>query len=128
MPEFKGLEADKQTRVTGRLDHQKSGLDSITMIAVLQNKANHAHSTLLAELIAEVDRLARPPQEPFKPAPGVNDPPAPAPQAPTYINAAQIKVPFTKAYLSDDADVADYLDEFKKTLLAEIHAGKKVIV
>ncbi|WP_299416771.1 BREX system P-loop protein BrxC [uncultured Sulfitobacter sp.] len=128
MPEFQGLEADKQTRITGRLDHQKAGIDTITMIAVLQNKANHAHSTLLGELIAEVDRLARPPQEPFKPAPGVNDPPAPAPQAPTYINAAQIKVPFTKAYLSDDADVADYLEEFKKTLLAEIHAGKKVIV
>jgi len=128
MPEFQGLDADKQARITGRLEAQKSGLDSVTMIPVLQNKATHARSTLLAELIAEVDRLARPPQEPFKPAPGVNDPPAPAPQAPTYINAAQIKVTFSKAYLSDDADVADYLDEFKKTLLAEIHAGKKVIV
>jgi hypothetical protein len=37
-------------------------------------------------------------------------------------------VPFTKAYLSDDTDVADYLEELKKTLLAEIQAGKKVIV
>jgi hypothetical protein len=58
----------------------------------------------------------------------VNDPPAPAPQAPIYINVEQIKVPFTKAYMSDEADVADYLEELKKTLLAEIHAGKKVIV
>jgi hypothetical protein len=67
MPEFQGLEADKQTRITGRLDHQKSGLDSISMIAVLQNKANHAHSTLLGELIAEVDRLARPRKNPSNP-------------------------------------------------------------
>jgi len=128
MPEFQGLDAVKQARITERLDRQKSGLASVTMIPVLQNKAHHARGSLLAELIAEVDRLARPPQDPFKPPPGVNDPPAPALQAPTYINAAQIKVPFPKAYLSDDADVAEYIDELKKTLLVQIHAGKKVIV
>tara|TARA_R110001599_G_scaffold218791_2_gene417078 strand:- start:15487 stop:19014 length:3528 start_codon:yes stop_codon:yes gene_type:complete len=128
MPEFQGLDAEKQTQITGRLDREKAGLDTITLIPVLQNKANHVRSSLLAELIAEVDRLARPPQTAFAPKPGVNDPPAPAPQAPTYVNASQIKVPFTKAYLSDDEDVTDYLNELKKTLLAEIHAGKKVIV
>jgi hypothetical protein len=125
MPEFQGLDADKQARITGRLEAQKSGLDSVTMIPVLQNKANHARSTLLAELITEVDRLAVP-ATPVLTPPGI--PPVPDRPPQTYINAAQIKVPFSKAYLSDDADVADYLDEFKKTLLAEIHAGKKVIV
>ena len=35
---------------------------------------------------------------------------------------------FAKPYLADDADVDAYLEELKKTLLAEIHAGKKVIV
>ena len=39
-----------------------------------------------------------------------------------------MKVAFAKPYLSDDADVADYLEEFKKTLLEQIQAGKKVIV
>jgi hypothetical protein len=128
MPEFQGLDADKQARITGRLEREKTGLDSITLIPVLQNRSNQVRHSLLAEIITEVDRLGRPPQSLITPPPGVNDPPAPAPQAPTYVNAAQIKVPFSKAYLSDDADVADYLDEFKKTLLAEIHAGKKVIV
>ncbi len=128
MPEFQDLDGDKQARITDRLEREKAGLDTVTLIPVLQNKTNHARTNLLAQLIAEVDRLARPPQEPFEPGPGVNGQPTPAPQAPTYVNASQIKVAFTKAYLSDDADVVDYLEEMKKTLLAQIHAGKKVIV
>ena len=39
-----------------------------------------------------------------------------------------IKVSFGKPYLSGDADVDQYLEEMRKTLLAEIRAGKKVIV
>ncbi|MDU8911581.1 BREX system P-loop protein BrxC [Aestuariicoccus sp. MJ-SS9] len=128
MPEFQGLDADKRARITGRLDREKAGLDTVALIPLLQNKANHARTGLLAETIAEVDRLAHPPQQRFDPAPGVEDPPAPAPQAPSYVNASQIKVPFTKAYLSDDTDVDAYVDELKKTLMAEIRSGKKVIV
>jgi hypothetical protein len=33
-----------------------------------------------------------------------------------------------EAYLTNNADVDDYLDELKKTLLEQIHAGMKVIV
>jgi hypothetical protein len=128
MPEFEALDPDKQARITTRLNSQKTGLDSINLIPLLQNKTMQARSNLMAEIITEVDRLAHPPQTPFTPAPGVEEPAAPAPQAPSYVNAAQIKVAFAKPYLSDDADVADYLDEFKKTLLEQIHAGKKVIV
>jgi len=128
MPEFQGLDADKQARITNRLDREKAGLDTVSLIPVLQNKAIHVRTGLLTEVIAEVDRLARPPQESFTPAPGVNEAPAPAPQATTSIHVSQIKVLFPKPRLSDDADVDQYLEEMKKTLLAEIHAGKKVIV
>lgn len=125
---FQGLDADKQARITDRLEQKKAGVDTITLIPVLQNQAMHARTNLLAEIITEVDSLAHPPVSTFTPPPGVNDPPAPAPQAPSYVNAAQIKVAFPKPYLSDDADVSDYLEEFKKTLLEQIRAGKKVIV
>ncbi|MEP2680284.1 MAG: BREX system P-loop protein BrxC [Sulfitobacter sp.] len=128
MPEFQALDSDKQARLTARLESQKTGLDSVNLIPLLQNKEMHARSNLTGEIIAEVDRLAHPPQAPFTPAPGVKEPAAPAPQVPSYVNAAQMKVTFAKPYLSDDADVADYLEEFKKTLLEQIHAGKKVIV
>lgn len=128
MPEFQGLDADKQARITNRLEHEKAGLDTIALIPVLQNKANHVRTSLLAEMIAEVDRLARPPQETFKPAPGVNDPVARAPLHPTTVLASQLQFTAPKTRLADEADVDQYLVELKKTLLAEIHAGKKVIV
>jgi len=128
MPEFQGLEADKQARITGRLEREKSGLDTVALIPVLQNKANHARTGLLADLIAEVDRLAQPPQDPIKPAPGMNDPAARAPQAPTTVLASQLRFAAPKTLLADEADIDQYLQEMKKTLLAQIQAGKKVIV
>jgi hypothetical protein len=128
MSDYTGLDTDKQARVKTRLEAHKSGLDSITLIPLLQNKANSARTTLLTETIAEVDRLAHPPQTAFTPKPGMDEAPARAPQAPSYVTATEIKVPFAKPYLSNDADVDDYVAQMKTTLLEQIHAGKKVIV
>jgi protein tyrosine phosphatase len=54
----------------------------------------------------------------------VGRPPIP----PAYINASDIKVAYPHPYLAKEADVDHYLDELRKTLMAEIAAGKKVIV
>ena len=56
------------------------------------------------------------------------DRPASAPQAPTTVLASQLKVKAPKTLLTDETDVDQYLNELKKSLLAEIAAGKKVIV
>jgi hypothetical protein len=127
MPDFQTLDPDKQARITTRIESHKAGLDTVTLIPVLQNKVTQIRSNLLAEVIGQIDQLARPASSPIA-QPGVSDPAVPAPQAPSYIKADQIKVSFDKPYLSDDADVDQYLEEMKKTLLAEIRAGKKVIV
>jgi len=37
-------------------------------------------------------------------------------------------VAFAKHYLTEEADVEQYVQEMKKTLLEQINAGKKVIV
>ena len=68
-----------------------------------------------------------------EPAGGVAERPAapyvpPTPAMPQYIKAQSITVSFAKTYLEDEDDVTRYLDAMKKTLLAEIGAGKKVIV
>jgi len=127
MPDFQALATEKQARITARIESHKTGLDTVTLIPVLQNKVTQIRSNLLAELIGQIDQLARPAPSPFA-QPGASEAPAAPPQAPSYIKADQIKVNFDKPYLSDDADVDQYLEEMKKTLLAEIRAGKKVIV
>jgi protein tyrosine phosphatase len=54
--------------------------------------------------------------------------PAPAPRPPSYVNASDIKVAYPRPYLAEEADVDQYVNELRKTLMAEIAAGKKVIV
>ena len=51
-----------------------------------------------------------------------------APRPPSYVNASDIKVAYPRPYLAEEADVDQYVNELRKTLMAEIAAGKKVIV
>jgi len=71
--------------------------------------------------------MAQPPA-PTPPDPGMNERPAPALRPPSYVNAADIKVAYPRTYLAEEADVDQYVNELRKTLMAEIAAGKKVIV
>lgn len=125
-PEFQALSADDQAHIKRNIDSHKSGLDSVKMIPILRDRANGAKLDLLPRILAEVERLSRP-AAPAQPNPGMGEAPAPAPQ-PTYVNASEIKVSFSKHYLTEEADVEQYVQEMKKTLLEQIRAGKKVIV
>jgi hypothetical protein len=125
-PEFQALSADDQAHIKRNIDSHKSGLDSVKMIPILRDRANGAKLDLLPRILAEVERLSRP-AAPAQPNPGMGEAPAPAPQ-PTYVNASEIKVSFSKHYLTEEADVELYVQEMKKTLLEQIRAGKKVIV
>lgn len=125
-PEFQALSADDQAHIKRNIDSHKSGLDSVKMIPILRDRANGAKLDLLPRILAEVERLSRP-AAPTQPSPGMGEAPVPAPQ-PTYVNASEIKVGFAKPYLTEEADVEQYVQEMKKTLLEQIRAGKKVIV
>lgn len=127
MPDFQALDTDQQARITARIDSHKAGLDAVTLIPVLRDRANGARTNLLSDVVTELDRLARPAAAP-EPQPGMSDRPAPAPQPPTTVLASQLKVTAPKTLLTDAADVDQYLEALKETLLVEIRAGKKVIV
>lgn len=127
MPDFQSLDANDQARIAARIESHKADLDTVTLIPVLRDRANGARTNLLSDVVTELDRLARPAPAP-DPQPGKGERPAPAPQAPTTVLASQLRVAAPKTLLTDEADVDEYLEEMKKTLLAEIRAGKKVIV
>jgi hypothetical protein len=136
--EFRALDEGKQQRVRDGLAAHQARLSTQTHIAVLRDRATGVRSDLLADTLNQITALApapapyvtpqspggqmdeAPPKAPLTPA-------KPAPK-PTYIKAQSIPVPFTKSYLEDEADVIRYLDAMKTTLLAEIAAGKKVLV
>ena len=124
-PEFQALAPEEQSRIQRSIDAHKAGLDGVKMIPILRDRANGAKLDLLPRILAEVERLSRPASPP--PTSGRGEPPAPPP-TPTYVNASEIKVAFAKHYLTEEADVEQYVEEMKKTLLEHIRAGKKVII
>src|SRR5690606_4640464 len=126
---------EQQTRIRDELTAQKSAVASQTLIPALRHRATEVRSNLLAGTLTRIAELtpAPAPSPTPQPAGGVAEAPAkpyvpPAPTKPLYVNAQSITVSIGKTYLEDEDDVTRYLDEMKKTLLAEIGAGKKVIV
>ena len=135
--EFRALTPEQQARIREGLAAEKSGLASQSLIPALRHRAIEARSNLLADTLTRIAELtpapAPAPTPQPQPAGGAGEAPAvpyvpPAPVKPQYIKAQSITVSFAKTYLEDEDDVTRYLDEMKKTLLAEIGAGKKVIV
>lgn len=123
-PEFLALTPDEQGTIKRSIESQKAGLEAVKMIPILRDRANGAKTDLLPAILAEVERLRHSAVEPDL---GSGQPPVQPPQ-PTYINASEIKVSFTKPYLTEEADVEQYVNEMKKSLLDQIRSGKKVIV
>ncbi|HBQ31644.1 MAG TPA: BREX system P-loop protein BrxC [Ochrobactrum anthropi] len=135
--EFGALPPEQQARIREELVSRKSGLAAQSLIPALRNLAIEVRSNLLADTLTRIAELTPAPAPAPAPQPepsgGVSEAPSapyvpPAPAKPQYIKAQSIAVPFAKTYLEDEDDVTRYLDEMKKTLLAEIGAGKKVIV
>jgi len=124
--EFQALSPDQQDTIRRSLDAHKAGLDSITMIPILRDRANGARTGLMQQVLMDIARLTQPKPAPVNP--GMDDRQAPAPRPPSFVNAADIKVSYPRPYLAEEADVDQYVNELRKTLMAEIAAGKKVIV
>lgn len=122
--EFKALTPDQQDKIRHSVASHKAGLDAVTMIPILRDRANGARSSLMSQMLADIARMAPLASPPA--TPGVNDPPAPKP--PSYVNASDIKVDFPRPYLAEAADVEQYVGELKKTLMDQIQQGKKIIV
>jgi hypothetical protein len=71
--------------------------------------------------------MARPAPAP-QPIGGLGEAPAAAPKPPQVVKQQDIKPSFTQSVLSQDSDVNAYVEALRTAMLAEIHAGKKIIV
>ncbi|WP_150288342.1 BREX system P-loop protein BrxC [Rhabdaerophilum calidifontis] len=125
--EFEALTPEQQDKIRRSVASHKAGLDTVTMIPILRDRANGARSGLMQQMLADIARMTQPPA-PAPADPGMKERPAPAPRPPSYVNASDIKVAYPRPYLAEEADVDQYVNELRKTLMAEIAAGKKVIV
>jgi len=138
LDEFKALTADAQKQVETHGTKHRDGLDLIKDIARLRDIGAGIKDNLKTDLLNEIGKLSAPKPEPtpLKPAEDNGDetpptPPAtPASQKPQvkYVKASDVKPSYAKPYLADAADVDEYINEMKKSLLDEIQKGNKVTV
>lgn len=124
--EFQALSPEQQDKIRRAITTHKSGLDAVTMIPILRDRANGARSSLIQQILADIASMAAPPPAPSMP--GLSDRASPAPTPPSYINASEIRPKYTKPYLAEESDVESYVEEMKQSLLAQIRSGKRVIV
>lgn len=127
LPELAGLGYDQRSTILSRIEKAGSGLTSVTLIAVLRNKANEITSNLYPHLVQEILHMARPAPAP-QPVGGLGEAPAAAPKPPQVVKQQDIKPSFAQSVLSQDSDVNAYVEALRIAMLAEIHAGKKIIV
>ncbi|OWV68073.1 hypothetical protein ATY76_14295 [Rhizobium sp. R339] len=139
---FTDLNDAAKAKIENRISAYRSEIEDAKVIAVLRNKAALVATRLLPDLLVAIDAMSHPEPQPRNPEPvptsggGMNErpqpdfkpSPKPAPPTETYVNASQVKVNVGKPLLTDEADVETYVTALKKTLLAEIRKGKKVIV
>jgi hypothetical protein len=129
--EFQALSAEDQAKIQSQFDAHALGLDHVSGIAVLRDRANGISRGLVPQMLAEIATMARP-LPPVENDDGdgnvVGDLPKPPISAPAYVNASEIKNGYSQPYIADEEDLDRYLEELKKTLLVELRAGRKVIV
>ena len=122
--EFKSLSADDKNLINRNIERRKDDLENVTMIPVLRERANGWKRNLLRNILAEVEQLNCSSDD----STSVLGQKSGKPIKSSFINIMEIEVGFSKPYLTDEADVEQYVDEVKKKLLVQIGANKKVIL
>ncbi len=129
LDEFQALSEEAKAQVQAAIASRTQGLGQIGLIPALRDKKNSVSNDLMAETLSLIERL-KPVPEVDKPDGTGGDgtpPPVKTPALPPS-KLRDVSVAYDGVYLADEADVGRYVEELKKSLLAEIRDGKKVIV
>ena len=123
LTEFQSLSAENQRLVLVHVEGHKDGLNDVQLIAVLRDRAAGARSRVLKDVMAEIMRLLS-----LQNPPRTGEPPAPPPVPDEFVTGTDILVRWDRPYLATEQDVEAYFESNKRTFMAEIRKGRKVIV
>ncbi|PHO04850.1 hypothetical protein CSC82_04805 [Rhodobacteraceae bacterium 4F10] len=121
LAEFTSLTSDQQDEIKSHIATQNSGLEKAELIPQLRDRKNGIQNDLLKTVLSKIERM-----KPVEDDGARDDEDTPPPVQ--FVNASQINVDYSGTYLAEEGDVDRYVEELKKSLMAEIQAGKKVIV
>jgi hypothetical protein len=148
--EYQALDTDKQQQLASAFDVAIGKLNGQNLIAMLRDEVRRFEEQSYSSLVQQLMTWNQPAPEPKKPdykktestkpqpepsgegynehpisAYGIEEPKA-KPVPPQTVSAKNVKVDFHKPWLASEQDVEQYLEEYKKSLLAAINDGKHI--
>lgn len=127
LDDFQTLTKSQAAIILNRIGTLSSQIENASLIAVLRERGASVRDTLTPGLLAEIARFAKPTATPADSTVADNFS-GETPESPALVNVNSLKISYPKLYLTDESDVDGYVSEMKNALLAEIRAGKKVII
>jgi hypothetical protein len=140
--EFARLDAGRQAQLAQPFADARQALHGHKRIAMIRDQLRHFEDNRYPQLLVQLEQWSQPaaPPPPVAPRPtpsgktasgGANttgdtpSPPPPTPE-PKVVSARNIKVSYAKPWLTNEAEVDDYLNKLREAWMTEIQAGHRV--
>ena len=127
MPEFAGLKAEEQGKLSKQFDAFLQGLGRQTLIAVINDTLRRFEDDEYQRILGQISSLSRKDKTTEKDITATgNQPKKDVEPSVEYVPYRSIKVLFDKAWLADEADVDRYLATVREVILQTIRDGKRI--
>lgn len=140
--EYGRIDAARQSQLTEPFAEARRALQGQKRIAMIRDQLRHFEESRFSQLLVQLEQWVKPAQpapapaaQPAAGAPSAGEPqaavmlaPRPAAPEPKVVPARTIRVDYTKAWLTSEAELDDYLNKQREAWLKEIQAGNRVQV
>ncbi|MBV7434872.1 BREX system P-loop protein BrxC [Cardiobacteriaceae bacterium TAE3-ERU3] len=126
MPEFKALEDEQQAQLMHAFDEFNKAIEGEKLIAVIRDNHNRFEENTYRQLLIKMESWTKSETVPESSQTDRADKSLDQKASTEIVHARNVSVSFGKALLSDEADVEQYLNAMRETLLEEIRKGKRI--
>jgi hypothetical protein len=128
MAEYGDLTDEQRAELRRPFDELSRTIERQTLVAVIRDTVRHFDDNGYRQQLATMAQWSALARQPAPDPQGGSDTTACAEPRVEYVTRTELRVPFDRAWLADEADVDAYLDALKAAMMREIGAGKRVQV
>jgi hypothetical protein len=128
MVEYGDLTDEQRAELRRPFDELSRTIERQTLVAVIRDTVRHFDDNGYRQQLATMAQWSAQARQPAPDPQGGSDATTCAEPRVEYVTRTELRVPFDRAWLADEADVDAYLDALKAAMMREIGAGKRVQV
>lgn len=119
LPQFPGLDEAHKARISSKFASLRSGIESQNLAAVFRDSLSRFEQNDYGSFYSLVTTPAPKPNK-------TSGPENPLPAAPTLIRSSQLKVRYSKAVITDEADLDSYLASLRSAMLEALRNQQNI--